>query len=166
MPFAITDLTPSELPVLLELIRELARFEQLEHEVQANVELLSESIFGPRPVAGALLACSGDEPAGYAIYFFTFSSFLGRPGLWLDDVYVRPTFRRQGLGRALLRAVARIASERGCGRLEWTALRWNKTALDFYVRLGARVMDDWALLRLNSHGIRQLSANPHDPEHA
>src|SRR5207302_11393021 len=137
-----------EVPVLLELIRELARFEKLEHEVQATPALLQEAMFGSHPVAGALLARVGESVAGYAIYFFTFSSFVGRPGLWLEDLYVRPEFRGQGLGRRLIEAVAKIGADRNCGRFEWTALNWNRKALDFYRRLGAEAMDEWVLIRL------------------
>jgi GNAT superfamily N-acetyltransferase len=157
MDFQVKPLAPGEVPVLLELIRELARFERLEHEVQATVESLRESLFGQNPVAGALLAQRGDEPAGYALYFFSFSSFVGRRGIWLEDVYVRPVFRRRGLGHALIKAVARIGVERDCGRFEWTALNWNANALDFYRELGAQRMDEWIMLRMNSEGIRRLA---------
>jgi GNAT superfamily N-acetyltransferase len=157
MQFSIQPVAVNELSTLLELIRELARFERLEHEVEATVESLQESLFGAQPVAGALLARSGAEPAGYALYFFTFSSFVGRAGIWLEDVYVRPACRQRGLGRALIKAVARIGVERNCGRFEWTALNWNTTALDFYRRLGATSMDDWTLLRMNAHGLRTVA---------
>jgi GNAT superfamily N-acetyltransferase len=159
----LNPIAPAEVPALLELIRELARFEHLEHEVEATVETLQHSLFGPQATAGALLARCDGETAGYAIYFFTFSSFLGRPGIWLEDVYVRPAFRRRGLGCALIQAVARVGAERNCGRYEWTALNWNHVALDFYRRLGARAMDEWVLLRLDPDGLRRLaskSANP------
>jgi GNAT superfamily N-acetyltransferase len=157
MEFSISRISPDEMPGLLELIRELARFEKLEHEVEANVETLSECLFGPGPVAGALIGRAGGELAGYALYFFTFSSFIGRPGIWLEDLYVRPSFRRQGLGRAMIEAVARIGAERNCGRFEWTALNWNKNALDFYRKLGAQMMDEWVLVRLNSEGLRRVA---------
>jgi GNAT superfamily N-acetyltransferase len=155
--FAINKITPSEIPALLELIRELARFEKLEHEVTATVNILHEAFFGPNPAAGALVARCGAEVAGYAIYFFTFSSFVGRPGIWLEDVYVRPAFRQQGLGRALIEVVARVGAERNCGRYEWTALNWNKNALDFYKKLSAEVMDEWVLLRMNADAMRRLA---------
>jgi GNAT superfamily N-acetyltransferase len=158
MDFTISAATLEDLPALLEMIRELARFERLEHEVEATVESLKESFFGSRPVAGGLLARSGEEFAGYAIYFFTFSSFVGRNGIWLEDVYVRPKYREQGLGRRLIEAVARVGVARNCGRFEWTALNWNKTALDFYERLGARALNEWVLLRLNEEGLRKLGA--------
>jgi len=158
MDAAIAPVTPVEIPALLELIRELARFEHLAHEMEATVESLKDSLFGPRPVAGALLARCDSELAGYAIYFFTFSSFLGRAGLWLDDVYVRPQFRKRGLGRGLMEAVARIGVERGCGRFEWTALDWNAGALEFYRTLGAKTMDEWVLLRMNSADLGRLGS--------
>ena len=157
MSLTINATTPADVPSLLELIRELARFERLEHEVQATAGSLHESLFGSSPVAGALLARWGQELAGYAIYFFTFSSFVGRLGLWLDDLYVRPANRRQGLGRALLERVADIGARRGCGRFEWTALRWNKDALWFYQSLGARQLDEWVMLRMEAAGLRSLA---------
>src|SRR6266699_1288373 len=157
MDFAINPVTPAEVPPLLQLIRELAQFERLENELEATVESLLASLFGARPVAGALLGRSDCELAGYALYFFTFSSFVGRPGLWLEDIYVRPPFRHQGLGRALFQAVARIGAERNCGRFEWTALNWNRDALEFYRNLGAQVMDQWVLLRQNCDGLPRLA---------
>jgi GNAT superfamily N-acetyltransferase len=158
MDFQIGPLSRGDVPVLLKLIRELACFERLEHEVQATVRSLNASLFGRRRVASALLARWGGEPAGYAIYYFTFSSFVGRRGLWLDDLFVRPEFRSKGLGRALLRAVAQVGAKHNCGRFEWTALDWNRRALDFYRTLGAAVMDEWVFLRLNSRGLKRLAA--------
>jgi len=160
MSFSITAVTRCDLPALLELIRELAQFERLEHILEVTAASLEESIFGPEPVAGALLARDGDHLAGYAIYFFTFSSFVGRRGLWLEDVYVRPALRQKGLGRALIQAVARVGVERNCGRFEWTALNWNQNALDFYRRMGVQSMNDWVLLRLDAEGLRRVAAGP------
>lgn len=154
----ISPVTRAEVPTLLELIRELARFERLEHEVEATVDLLDDAFFGPRPVAGALFARHDNELAGYAIYFFTFSSFLGRSGVWLEDIYVRPELRKRGIGRKLIEAVAQVGAERNCGRFEWTALNWNEHALDFYRKLGARQMDEWVLLRMNAAGLSQLGS--------
>jgi GNAT superfamily N-acetyltransferase len=158
MEIAIAPVTPAEVPTLLELIRELARFEKLEQEVEATAESLNHSLFGPQPAAGALFARCDGEAAGYAIYFFTFSSFVGRVGIWLEDVYVRPPFRRRGLGRRLIEAVARIGVERGCGRFEWTALNWNERALEFYRGLGARVMNEWVLLRIGPAELQRLGS--------
>jgi GNAT superfamily N-acetyltransferase len=155
MNVIIAPATSADVPTLLELIRELARFERLEHVVEATAESLWQSLFGPQPAAGALLARCDGEVAGYAIYYHTFSSFLGRAGIWLEDVYVRPPFRQRGLGRRLMEAVVRIGVERGCGRFEWTALNWNKPALEFYRGLGARVMDEWVLLRVSPAELRQ-----------
>jgi GNAT superfamily N-acetyltransferase len=156
----IKPATPEEIPTLLELIRELARFEKLEHEVEATLESLNQALFGPQPVAGALLVRYDGEVAGYAIYFFTFSSFVGRAGIWLEDVYVRPQFRKHGLGRQLIEAVARIGVERGCGRFEWTALDWNERALNFYRSLGAEVRKEWVLLRVEPEGLKKLGRLP------
>jgi GNAT superfamily N-acetyltransferase len=157
MEFNIRPVVPEDMPGLLELIRELAQFERLEHEVQATEETLRNSFFGPQPAAGAFLARSGEDLAAYAIYFFTFSSFIGRAGIWLDDVYVRPQFRGQRLGRALFRAVARVGLERNCGRFEWTALDWNEKALEFYRKIGAQTMHEWVILRLDMAGLQKLA---------
>ena len=154
----IAPVTRPEIPELLELIRELARFEKLEHAVEATVGLLENALFGSPAAAGALLVRCDGELAGYAIYFFTFSSFVGRAGIWLEDVYVRPEFRKRGAGRQLIEAVAKIGVERNCGRFEWTALNWNEKALDLYHRLGAERLDEWVLLRMNSAGLQRLGA--------
>jgi GNAT superfamily N-acetyltransferase len=158
MDFKITQITSAEMPELLKLIRELARFERLEHEVEATVASLRKAFFGPRPLAGALIARCDGKTAGYAIYFPTFCSFMGRSGLWLDDLYVRPEFRKRGIGRRLIEAVARVAKVRNCGRFEWIALNWNQNALDFYRRLGAKALNEWVLIRLDSRGLRRLVA--------
>lgn len=158
MDAVVLPAAPADLPVLLELIRELARFERLEHEVEATLESLRESLFGAQPAAGALLASSEGEKAGYAIFYFTFSSFVGRPGIWLEDVYVRPQFRGRGLGHRLIEAVAKVGAERNCGRFEWAALAWNEKALEFYRALGARTMSEWVMLRMNSADLRRLGA--------
>ena len=146
----------SDIPTLLALIRELAEFERLLHEVEATEESLRVALFGERPVADALLAMVDNEAVGYAIYFRTFSTFVGRPGIFLEDLYVRPGFRKQGLGRALLEAVARVSVELGGGRLEWNALDWNENALRFYRSLGAKVRDEWVLLRMTGAEVRLM----------
>jgi len=158
MAATITPAKPEDIPLLLELIRELARFERLEHEMEATPESLRESIFGPGAVAGALLARQGGEAVGYAVYFFTFSTFVGRRGLWLEDVYVKPAFRHRGIGGSLIQAVARIGVENHCGRFEWTALNWNTTALEVYRKMGARAMNEWVLLRMDAAGLRKAAA--------
>ena len=154
----ITPLTRAEIPELLILIRELAEFEKLENEVQATVPILENSFFGAQPAAGAFLARCDGKLAGYAIYFFTFSSFIGRAGIWLEDLYVRPEFRKRGLGLDLMKAVARVGAERNCGRYEWTALDWNENALNYYDKLGAKRMNEWIILRMNSQQLRDLAA--------
>jgi GNAT superfamily N-acetyltransferase len=154
----IAPVKREEVPELLELIRELARFEKLEQAVEATVPVLENSLFGPQPAAGALLARGDGKLAGYAIYFFTFSSFIGRAGIWLEDIYVRPEFRKQGLGLSLMKAVARVGVERDCRRFEWTALDWNVKALDFYDKLGAQQLDEWIMLRMNAEQLRGLGA--------
>jgi GNAT superfamily N-acetyltransferase len=155
-PIAITPVTKAEVPVLLELIRELAAYEKLQHLVKATVATLETSLLGPRPVAGALLARCDGEIAGYAIYFFTFSSFVGREGIWLEDLYVRPDFRKRGLGRRLIEAVANVGVERNCERFEWTALDWNELALNFYDKLGAERLDKWVLMRTGARALLDL----------
>lgn len=154
-PFTINSAGETDVPALLEMIRELAEFERLAHLLEVTAESLHAALFGERPVAAALLARADGQAVGYAVYYSTFSTFAGRPGVFLDDLYVRPAFRRRGIGRALLEAVAKVCRELG-GRFEWIALRWNESALRFYRSLGANVMDEWALLRMNSNDVRNL----------
>lgn len=154
--YTIKPAIESDIPTLLALIRELAEFERLLHEVEATEESLRVALFGGQPAAAALLAIVGGEAVGYAIYFRTFSTFIGRPGIFLEDLYVRPTFRKQGLGRALLEAVAKVSVELGGGRLEWNALDWNENALRFYRSLGAKVRDEWVLLRMTGTDVRLM----------
>jgi len=156
--FTISSATESDVPVLLAMIRELAEFECLTHELEVTADSLRAALFGERPVAAALLARVDGFPVGYAVYFQTFSTFVGRPGIFLDDLYVRPEFRKRGIGRALLEVVAEIGMEIGGGRFEWIALRWNENAFRFYRSLGAEVMNDWALLRMNGREVRNLVA--------
>ena len=148
---------PEDVPLLLTLLGELAHYERLAEEVRATPELLHEALFGQRPAAEALIAELDGEPAGYALFFQTFSTFLAVPGVWLEDLFVRPACRRGGVGRALLAAVAARARERG-GRLEWAALDWNELALDFYASLGARQMGEWITHRLVGEELAALAA--------
>lgn len=154
--FSINPASEADVPVLLGMIRELAEFEHLAETLEVTVESLCAALFGPRPVTGALLARVDGNIAGYAVYFSTFSTFVGRPGIFLDDLYVRPAFRKLGIGRALLTRVAQIGMELGGGRFEWITLRWNENAFRFYRSIGASVMNDWALLRMNSKEARNL----------
>lgn len=158
MPAAIRPATPADVATVLALIVELAEYERLRHEVVADEALLREHLFGPRPAAEAVLAERDGEAVGFALFFPTFSTFLGRPGIWLEDLFVRPPHRGAGVGRALLRHLAGLAVERGCGRLEWSALDWNEPALGFYRALGARVMPEWHLHRLSGGALASFAA--------
>jgi len=157
-PFTINSAIETDVPILLAMIHKLAEFERLAHELEVTAESLRAALFGERPIAAALLARVDGSPAGYAVYYHTFSTFVGRPGIFLDDIYVRPEFRKRGIGRALLEAVAKIGMEIGGGRFEWIALRWNENAFRFYLSLGAKVMDEWAMLRMNSREVKNLVA--------
>ena len=154
--FTIHDAAETDVPVILDLIRELAEFEHLAHEVEITPASLREALFGARPVASALLAMVDGRAAGYAVYYRTFSTFAGRAGVFLEDLFVRPEYRKRGIGRALLEAVAAVDDRGGGGRFEWIALRWNENAFRFYRSLGAKVMDDWALLRMNGNEVSSL----------
>ena len=161
-PFTIRPAVADDVPLILSLIRELAAFERLAHEVVADEALLTRHLFGPRPAAEVLLAFSGndDAPAGFALFFQNFSTFLARPGIYLEDLFVRPEFRALGIGRALLEHIARLAVERGCGRFEWAVLDWNENAIGFYKKLGARTMDDWRICRVAGPALERLGAPP------
>jgi len=150
--------TEDDVPLVLSLIKELAEYERLSHEVVATEEALRESLFGERRVAEALLGYLGDDPAGFALFFHNFSTFLGKPGIYLEDLYVRPEFRGAGIGRALLVHLAKLARERGCGRLEWSVLDWNQPAIRFYENLGAVPMDEWTVYRLTGESLDELAA--------
>jgi len=155
--FTIRRACESDVRDLMWMIRELAQFETLEHELETTERSLRHWLFGVHPAAAALIATMDGVRIGYAIYFHTFSSFVGRPGIFLEDIYVRPQYRRRGVGSALLKAVGGIGLERNCGRFEWIALRWNESALKFYEKLGARVLNEWVMLRMESADIRKLA---------
>ena len=150
--------TEADVPLILAFIHELAEYERLAREAVVTETLLSESLFGPRPAAEVLLAHVDAEPAGFAVTFPSFSTFLGRPGLYLEDLYVRPAWRGLGVGRALLAEVGRIARARGGGRLEWSVLDWNAPAIAFYRRLGAIPMDEWTVFRVTGAALDRLAA--------
>jgi GNAT superfamily N-acetyltransferase len=158
--------TPADVPVLLEFIRELAEYERLAHLFVITGEQLEQELFGANSRVEALLAHCDGEPAAFAVYFHNFSTFLGRRGLYLEDLFVRPAYRRRGCGRAMLAALARVAQDRGCGRFEWTVLDWNKPAIDFYRALGADLLEDWRICRITGAALDQLaeSALPAEPE--
>jgi GNAT superfamily N-acetyltransferase len=146
-----------DVPVIAELIRGLARFEKLEHEVVMTEDLLAAALFGERPYAEVVLADDDGRPVGFALFFHNFSTFLGRPGIYLEDLFVLPEQRGQGIGRMLLEHLARLAVERGCGRLEWAVLDWNRDAIQFYERLGARPNSDWTVYRLAGEALTDLA---------
>ncbi len=158
-PLTVRDASASDVPELLQMFAELAEYEDLLHELQATEKQLGEALFGSRPAAQALIAELGDPRAvvGYALYFPTFSSFLASSGVWLEDLFVRPAHRREGVGRALLAAVAARLRERGGGRLEWAALDWNEPALRFYGGLRAQTMPEWITHRLTGEDLKRLA---------
>ena len=149
--------TEADVPLILELIKALAEYERLGHEVVATEAMVRESFFGPAPHAQAAIARRGTDPVGFAIWFSTYSTFLSRPGIYLEDLFVLPEWRGKGIGRALLQHLARLAVERGCGRIEWSVLDWNETAIKFYRGLGARPMDEWTVYRLTGDSIQRLA---------
>ena len=147
---------PADVPALLTLIRDLARYEKLEHEVVGTEDDLRHHLFGPTPRAEALVVTEGEALLGLALYFHNFSTFLCKPGLHLEDLFVQPEHRGKGYGAALLRALAAIALERGCGRLEWSVLDWNEPAKGFYRSLGAEEMSDWRIMRVTGEALEKL----------
>ncbi len=156
-PFTIRAATASDVESILAFIRELAAYERLEHEVVATSDSISQWLFGPRPAAEVLIAEIAGESVGFALYFTSFSTFLGRPGIYLEDLFVRPAHRGAGIGRALLQRVAELACERGCGRLEWAVLDWNEPAIGFYERLGAKAMGEWTTWRVTGEGLEVMA---------
>jgi GNAT superfamily N-acetyltransferase len=149
----------NETSLVLEFIRELARYERLEHEVSASETELSEALFGDRRYAEVIFGESGGIPVGFALFFHNFSTFKGRPGIYLEDLFVRPEARGRGIGKALLAYLARTAVERRCSRLEWTVLDWNEPSIRFYRNLGALSMDEWRIFRLTGPALEQLAAS-------
>lgn len=139
---------PGEAPLVLSFIKELAEFEKLSHEVQATAAMLEARLFGPRPFAEVIFAELDGAPVGFALFFHNFSTFLAKPGLYLEDLFVRPSARGKGIGKALLTHLAQVAVERDCGRMEWWVLDWNADAMRFYEGLGAKAMDEWTVYRL------------------
>jgi len=160
--FAIRPATIRDVPIILELIRDLATYERAPHDVTATEEQLTDVLFGEKQAAEVLLAFEGDTPIGFAVFFHNFSTWLGRPGLYLEDLFVRPEHRGKGYGRALLVYLAGIACDRGCGRMEWAVLDWNAPAIDFYKKLGAAQLEEWKIFRLTRDGIAKLAAEDSD----
>ena len=155
---SIVPATPADVPTVLALIRELAEYEKLLQEVVADEALVHEALFGPKTVAECVLAWDGTAALGFALYYFNFSTFLARPGLYLEDLYVRTEHRGQGAGEALLKHLAQIAVRRGCGRMEWAVLNWNRRAIQFYERMGAEGVLDWTVYRMSGEPLLRLGS--------
>jgi GNAT superfamily N-acetyltransferase len=146
----------SDVDAIFDLIRGLAEYEKLSDRVTGNSELLRSHLFSERPYAEAIVAELENQSIGFALFFHNYSTFLTQPGLYLEDVFVRPEYRRQGVGKALLTAVAKIAVDRGCGRLEWSVLEWNQNAIEFYQSVGATVLPDWKICRLTGETLNKF----------
>ena len=157
MSCTIRSATAADVPLVLAFIRDLAAYEKLLSDVVATEESLRRTLFGGQPAAQVVIAEVAGQPAGFALYFFNYSTFLAQPGLYLEDLFVKPEFRGHGVGKALLLRLARIANERGCGRMEWAVLDWNEPAKGFYRRLGAVPLDDWRVMRLTGVALTQYA---------
>ena len=147
----------TDVPLILSFIKKLAEYEKLSHEVVTDEATLRQSLFGERRVAEVIIGDYNDEPVAFALFFHNFSTFLGRPGIYLEDLYVDPAMRGQGIGQMMLTYLAKLAVERGCGRLEWWVLDWNEPAINFYKKLGAQPMDEWTVYRLTGATLAQLA---------
>ena len=158
--FRIARATERDVPLILGLIRGLAEYEKLAHEVTATEAGLRATLFGARPVAEVVIGYAGDTPAGFALFFPTYSTFLGKPGMYLEDLFVLPEWRGRGFGRGLLTHLAKLAVERGCGRFEWSVLDWNEPAIGFYKSLGATLMDGWSIFRVTGDALTKLGSRP------
>ena len=161
--FKIRPACLEDVPVILQLIHDLATYERAPDEVTATEEQLVEVLFGEKPAAEVLLAFEEESPVGFAVYFYNFSTWLGRPGLYLEDLFVKPEKRGKGYGRALLIELAKIARDRGCGRMEWAVLDWNGPAIKFYRSLGAKPMHEWTVFRLTGEEIGELASAADTP---
>lgn len=157
-PIRISSATEADVAAILRLIRGLASYEKLSHEVVATEHDLHSSLFGPQPAAEVLMAFAAEEAVGFALFFTSYSTFVGKPGIYLEDLFVLPQWRGQGIGSRLFRAVARVAVERSSGRMEWAVLDWNAPALDFYRKLGAVAMDEWTVQRLAGPALLSAGA--------
>lgn len=155
--FVIRPAVEADTPAILGLIRGLAEYEKAPEHVLCDEALLRTSLFGPKPDAEVLLACVGSDAVGFAVFFHNYSTWWGRRGLYLEDLFVQPAMRGKGIGKALLRVLAKIARDRDCARMEWAVLDWNQPAIDFYRSLGALPLDEWTTYRLNRAAIHQLA---------
>ena len=161
--FKLRRAEPRDVPALVGLIRELAEFEQLGHLVQATPETLAPHLFGEHPAAEAVVAERAGAVVAFALFFGNFSTFLARPGLYLEDLYVQPAHRSSGIGKAMLSHLAALALQRGCGRFEWSVLDWNQNAIDFYQRMGATVMPEWRICRVSGDALQRFERLPQPP---
>ena len=159
MTIAIRPATPADLSLIAQFIRDLAEYEKLAHEVRFDEAKLGANLFGPRPYAEVVIGELDGEPQGFALFFHNFSTFEGRPGLYLEDLFVRPAARGSGLGKALLAHLAQLCVARDCARLEWSVLDWNTPAIGFYQSLGARLMDEWTVMRVDGEALAKLAAS-------
>ena len=151
--------TEQDVPLILTFIKGLAEYERLADAVIATEDGLRQTLFGPRPYAECVIARWQGQPAGFALFFHNYSTFLGRPGIYLEDLFVKPELRGQGVGRALLQFLARLAQERNCGRLEWSVLDWNESAIGFYKSLGAIPLEEWTIFRLKDEALTRLAGH-------
>jgi GNAT superfamily N-acetyltransferase len=149
--------TATDVPLILAFIRDLASYEQLMSDCHANEERVRATLFAEKPSAECLLAFADGEPAGFAVHFTNYSTFLAKSGLYLEDLYVKPSYRKRGIGRALFLHLAKLANDRGCGRFEWTVLDWNEPAIEFYQSMGARMMDEWRIFRLTGPALAKYA---------
>jgi GNAT superfamily N-acetyltransferase len=156
--FEIKTATVTDVELVFSFIQELAQYEQLLHEVVATVDILKETLFGPKAAVEVILGYLDHQPVSFAIYFHHFSSFLGRPTLYLEDLFVKPQVRGKGIGQNMLAYLAVLAKNRQCGRLEWSVLNWNETAIGFYKNMGAKAMDEWTVYRVSDHALDKLAA--------
>jgi len=154
----IRTATIDDVPLVLNFIKALAEYEKLSHEVAASEELLKETLFGKQKVAEVILGYYEGTPVGFAIFFHNFSTFVGKPGIYLEDLFVKPEYRGKGFGKALLKHVAKIAKERDCGRFEWSVLDWNEPSIKFYKSLGAKAMDEWTIFRISGETLNKLAS--------
>jgi GNAT superfamily N-acetyltransferase len=157
MTLRIEPATDRDLPSIAHLVRQLAKYEKLEHAMVASQDDFREALFGAKPNAHALMAFVDDAAVGFALYFFNFSTFSGKRGIYLEDIYVEPEHRGRGIGSALLKRLARVVKEENCGRMEWSVLTWNQPSIDFYHRLGAITLEDWRIFRLHGEPLEKLA---------
>ena len=156
----IVPATARDVPVILRMIKGLAEYERLADSVTATEDQLRATLFGARPAAEVVIGYAGDEPAGFALFFQNYSTFLAQPGIYLEDLFVIPQWRAHGFGRRLLTHLATLAVERGCGRIEWSVLDWNEPAIGFYKKLGAVPMEDWTIFRVTDDALQRLAGQP------